>query len=61
MSRPPYPLEITSIPIQLEGVWTPEPVWTVSRETKSTARARIRTPNYVIPAPEFLEKLNSGK
>jgi len=61
MPRPPYPLEITPVPIQLEGVWTPEPVWKVSRLRKSTARARIRTPNYVIPVPEFLEKRNSGK
>jgi len=61
MSRPPYPLEITPVPIQLEGVWTPEPVCSVSKQKKSTARVRIGTPNYVIPVPEFLEKRNSEK
>jgi len=61
MSRPPYPLEITPVPIQLEDVWAPQPIWMVSRQRKSTVRARIRTPNYVIPGTRVPGKTKFGE
>ena len=44
MRRPPYPREITLLPIPQEGMWAPEPVWKVLRKRNPIARAEIRTP-----------------